>query len=788
MKISEYFQIIKPDYVYLKLTPTNSIRNYNSDKIAKAVHTLFKRVNQRIRKFEGQIFFEAPTKISYFIYIERTKVEFYFIIPKLYLSLFKEKINDTWKAITITKVENIPQFSNDALKYYLTYSKEDALSLSVDKRTNTLLSSNLNVIDVMEEGDKIGIFYNFIPTSQKVWRAEYKNTMKRVNDNHPIDRQKMSLTYGGKMLLLLLLKSLEMISDTITEALGGKVQSNHQNIGIFEMAITQMNKKEVSVATKNKKEKTIVETQILVLSESPNRDRVKNNAISVCEGFKSITEEGGNDLIYKRYKNDKSFARFRKNKYNDLKLLNVRINGVETNKTSVDECQNFLALPGRELLEEHGCIEKIDTFESEVPDELQSGVMCIGTNTFKGKVTKGYLTTDKEYKNLTLVVIGPTRAGKTTLFQNLNKDGLDHNECNVILDFVSECEFSNEISEVIPDNRVLTIQYTDFDSIQGLGYNEVKITPLDDVFTAYNKAKIQTSQLMTLVNSINTDDKSLAPKMERYLESAALVTFISNGAINEVFKVLQDHRSRISYIKQIPENQHDNLEEYVMSLEELDEVDKKTGFIIGTKHYLITSIMDRLSKLKRNSYMEMALKKNCDNNINLVEEIEKAQLIKIQMPDSAFFTQAEKDIVSVYWSTKLWLALQIRKMQIPDRSKHTKVNLWIDEIYQVNNTEGFWTSKLSQMAKFSCKMIISCHHLEQLKIIRTELKSANASYMMISGCDERNFKEMSNLLHPYQLEDLLNLKRWQSLNLIKYEKGYAKFITQLPPELKKRKI
>lgn len=787
MRLSDYFQIIRPEYVYLKLTPTNSIRNYNSDKIAKAVHTLFKKVNQRIRKLEGRIFFEAPSKVSYYIYIENTKVEFYFIIPKLYLSLFKEKIQDTWKAITITQVDTIPIFTQNALKYYLTYSKEDALSLSIDRRTNTLLSSNLNVIDVMEEGDRIGIFYNFIPTNQKIFKAEYKNTLNRVNNNHPVDRQKLSFGYGGKMLLISVLKLLEMLTDTMTEALGGKVQSKHQSMSIFEVAVAQMNKREASAATKAKKDKVVLESQIIVMSESKDNTRKNNNAIATCEGFKSISEEGGNDLIYRKYKDNKSFAIFRKNKYNTVNLLNLRLNGIESNKISVDECQNFLSLPGRELLEEHGCIEKIDTYESEVPEELQQGVMCIGDNTFKGKKTKAYLTTDKEYKNLTLVVIGPTRAGKTTLFQNLNKDALDNHECNIALDFVSECEFSNEISEVIPQNKVLTIKYTDYDSIQGLGYNEIKITPSDDIFTAYNKAKIQTSQLMTLVNSINTDDKSLAPKMERYLESAALITFISNGAINDVFKVLQNHRDRHEYINKIPDNQKENLEEYVMSLEELDELEKKQGFVVGTKHYLITGIMDRLSKLKRNSYMEMALKKNCDNNINLVEEIEKAQLIKIQMPDSAFFTQTEKDIVSTYWSTKIWLALQIRKMQIPDRSKHTKVNLYIDEIYQVNNTEEFWTTKLSQMAKFGCKMIISCHHLEQLKIIRNELKSANASYMMIAGCDEKNFKEMANLLYPYQLEDLLNLKRFQSLNLIKYEQGYAKFITLLPPEIKKRK-
>lgn len=47
--------------------------------------------------------------------------------------------------------------------------------------------------------------------------------------------------------------------------------------------------------------------------------------------------------------------------------------------------------------------------------------MFIGNNTYKGKITKTYLTSDIEYKNLTLTIIGPTRAGKTKLIGNLQK-------------------------------------------------------------------------------------------------------------------------------------------------------------------------------------------------------------------------------------------------------------------------------------------------------------------------------------------------------------------------------
>ncbi len=91
--------------------------------------------------------------------------------------------------------------------------------------------------------------------------------------------------------------------------------------------------------------------------------------------------------------------------------------------------------------------------------------------------------------------------------------------------------------------------------------------------------------------------------------------------------------------------------------------------------------------------------------------------------------------------------------------------------------------KLSQMAKFAAKMIISCHYLGQIKIIRNELKAANSSYILISGCDKDNFAELKEELSPYEVDDVISLKRYHALCLVKYGNGYARFITQLPKPL-----
>lgn len=76
-------------------------------------------------------------------------------------------------------------------------------------------------------------------------------------------------------------------------------------------------------------------------------------------------------------------------------------------------------------------------------------------------------------------------------------------------------------------------------------------------------------------------------------------------------------------------------------------------------------------------------------------------------------------------------------------------------------------------------------YINQLKI-REKLRTANTSYILISGADKTNFFELKEELtsHGFTLEDMMRMQRYHSLNLIKYEKGYAAFVSQLPPPLK----
>ncbi|MGN2371687.1 hypothetical protein ACTFJW_16875 [Clostridium cagae] len=760
IKLSNYFQLINPTYTYIQIVPHRSIRNYNSSNIAKAISHTYKSINKRVHKEQKKIFIETNFKISYIIDIEKNNANFYFLVPVIYKSIILEKISEIWSKATIKEVEDIPTFSVNSTTYSLNYKKDDALSLNVNKTNNEPLNSILNVMDIMQDTDRLRIAYNFMPIRQIGWKERYEEMENKVKNNKPLEKKITSFEYILKAILGTVLTTLDCILEVLQDFTGGNTNKDNESLYKNVMSIIgQQN--DTSKNTKKKKEATIINTQIAVISDSIDKTRQENNALSICQSYNVLSED--NELIYKKVKKTINIEDY------DYKI--------DINMCSSDECQNFIQIPADHLLKDFK-INHIETTETPIPVELLEGTMCIGSNICKGKSSKAYLSTDKDFRNLTLCVIAPTRSGKTTLLKHLVKDSIDNNECSIIFDFCGECEFSNDVSYAIDKKKILNIDCSNFDELQGLGFNEI-FADSNNTFEVYKSAKMQTAQLVNFINSINIDNE-LEPRMNRYLKASSLVVFISNGSIKDVFNVLEDYKIRRQFIDKIQPTQRSNLEEYVLALQELDDWCKtKEPQVVGTKVSYIQGILNRLDVIKSNVYMELMLKKDCSNNINLVQEMQKNQLICLKMKETMFSTDEEKDVYCTYWINKIWGALQQRHSILKEEDR-VKVNLFFDELYQVPCCQTFLKIKLNQIAKKTAKSIISCHSLEQIKYIRPELKSANTSYMLIAGCNKDNYLELKQELEPFELDDLLNLKRYYSLNLIKCNDGYAKFITKLP--------
>ena len=59
IKLSKYIELVKPQYVYVRIIPHKSIRNYNSDNITKTLANTYKSISNRIRHEQRKLFFDT---------------------------------------------------------------------------------------------------------------------------------------------------------------------------------------------------------------------------------------------------------------------------------------------------------------------------------------------------------------------------------------------------------------------------------------------------------------------------------------------------------------------------------------------------------------------------------------------------------------------------------------------------------------------------------------------------------------------------------------------------------
>lgn len=752
MKLSRYFEIVNPKYTTLQITPHSSIRNYNSSNIAKMVTIMYRSMSKSIHKEEKKYFIETKVKCTYAIDIYKTDIKFYFIVPQEYVLLAKEKISSVWDKATVEECVYIPKFTHEHIhKYQLNYTKLDAFSLAVDKKSNNPLNSILNVVDIMQDEDRILIAYNFIPCSQYGWKTKCDKAHEKFKNNIPITKE----ITGWKVGITILFAVADFLDRVFT------IEKKSENIFSDLSKALRDNDKKISEQTKAKKHDTVLDTQIMVIGTGTNSDRTKNQCLTVCNAYTDIEEDNSLDF-------EKVLTK------EPIDLYSYRYDGVRTNKISTNECQNFLQLPARELLQKHR-INHVNVTETVVPEPLQRGYIWAGKHTHKGHTIDTYLSSEKNINNLPLIPMGKMGAGKTTLLGGVANNVIKNTKEGVIvIDYIKKCELSDYIKAHTPKDRLIEIDLSIPEQRQALAFNERDISKCTTIEEIVDEASMLTQETVRLIDSINTEGEPLKPKMRRYLTSACNVVFTQpNQSLKDVIKCLEDEEYRKECIDRLSDGLKQSLEEEIYNLRALDE--KKKDEVVGTKDGKIEGVIDRVNLLKEDSKLKSMFNKSPKNNVNFVDAMNQGKVVLIRMPQ-AKFSRHHRNILTTFFISKIWLACELRgdTQDTPLRN-----HLIVDEVFDAPTSFNVLTDMLVQVRKFQLKLIFSVHYLSQIEPIREALKASGASYMLLQGTDKKNYEELKSELQPYTVEDLLNLKQYNSLNLMTYSKGYATYISDL---------
>lgn len=769
MKLSEYYQVIKPNYKYLKIIPHTSAKNNKSDEIAAYVNQMYKSLKKRVYKENNKLIIESQCKLSYYIYITKDDVSFYFIVPEYYVNIIKSKINTVWSnKVNIEEVEEIPIFEDSCSKCCMAYKNKDGLSLATDKRNNDLLSSNLSVINTMQEGDAVGIIYNMIPLSnrqQKTWFTRYEEDYKAYKENRNIQKVNIDPQQLIKLAFIFILKGLNSFINEIQIALANE-KIEVEALNQVNSIIT--NKKTLSNATIKKKNDTIIKTQIAILSQS-NDEFQQNKLLDITSNSFEIIKED-NELIPKNTKSKFSILDY------DYKI--------DTLECSSRELNNGVSIPGDGLLEEYKKIKRNELNESILPNELKIGYISLGRNKYKNSNEKAYFNSKPSLVNLPIALLGGSRSGKSTFAENISKNIIDAGEGLIILDFIKNCEFADNIRKITPIDRLIVLDLSNPKYYQAFAYNEIEINNSMSTLEKIKCSNRQIVQILHLIDSINSEGIQLTGKMSRYLLSAGKLVFLQAGTgLKDVIRCLQNFKYRNELIENLNDEYGKYLEEDIDNLLELNEYDKKDSEkVIGTKDSKIEGILDRINLLKRDPNMNLMYSLGPETNINFLDAMNQGKVVLIKLPEDEFSDTVSKNVMVTFFITKIWLVTLMRsKINNPIRC-----TVLIDEIFQTPMAQRLVGKQLVQSAKFNLRYIFTLHYLNQLSPdVKEALKNANSSYCLIAGCDKKAFKELEEEfnVNGYELNDLLKLKEYHSLNLIKTSNSYSSFITKLPPPI-----
>lgn len=786
IKLSDYFELKKVDthdLSYYKIIPHQNTRNYKSIEMAKVINRCYKDLNSRIKKIEDDFLctyeIDEQTKVAYYIHISKKGgVEFYLIVPTVYANMFMEKVSLSWSKVEVKKVKDIPRFSDECTKMSMQYTRDDALSLNViDKKSCELLESQLNVINMMQDDERLGIYYNFNYKSsylQKGFKTKYNEAMDKIRTGKSVDKVKNTKSIG-KIALMILMMTGDEIMNGITEILGG---SKKQSSDLTEMkkSLGIIQKKDLSKYTKEKGQLEVISTQILLMSESRNKENEVLNIDSLAQSFNTL--DGDNKL------RSKTIGIKRKIDLDSCKLP------IPSNDMSVEEVGGLITQPGKDIIKKYD-IKANSINEEKIPKTCKKGYIRTGTT---GKKEEAYLNPNPD-QDTGLAITGKQGSGKTEELKNyaydcINRvyDAMENGDSIVVMDYIGNNDLASTIQQIVPPHLLVLKDLSKVECMESIAYPEKYYKDNMDTMDKLDVISEKTQLMVQLLNSFSYG-QDLTSQMRRFFVSACNVTYSVNqyASFSDIIDCLELYNTRMEFISMIPSEFKGFCESHVQNLLKLNDKHSK-GDLKGedngeTCESKIDRIIDRVSVMRESPRLEYMLSKDPKDNINFEACFNEGKVILIKMRQDKFGTEHIRNMLSMFFTTRIWEAC-VNRYSKSDGEELRRVHLIIDEPHQVRKVSEYLSPLLPQMRKFRLKPVFATQSLVQLEHILDDMKSAGFSYMLLAGSDKVNFKLLSEELNPYEVEDLLSLERFHSLNLVPDDKGVLKpFITRLPPKL-----
>ncbi|MFT9495877.1 hypothetical protein [Anaerosolibacter sp.] len=777
------FELMDEEMITLKITPDYNVSNTDNDAISKAIASTYETPMDRLNILRSQ--YKKIRQTHFDIVLAPKEAAFYMTISKEFADLIESKMETVWKGCAIQRVErsDLGNFDIDKTEVCeLVLRDYNFKSISTSKGDLYPLTNMLGITRDLLEGERIRIHIAMQPMKRRDWIAVAKDEYKQFEKGKVVDKQITDAQKAG----MIFWQGLEMAANLYIEF---KMLFFECILGLFmpeekkekhEIAITINSLEEIkennmlkglSNETTYKMTSEAINVKMNIISQSDSKERRKINMISVANSYKDL--QGDNEVVVRNLSE-------KKQKKELARIENFRITP-KKNVFSDREVSKLIQLPQKTLQEEYK-LDRIDTREVDIVEELLQGGIRAGVAELKGKDIDVFHPRDKNSQGRTWIIASGQGGGKTTLGKNIMYDSYKMGNANIVLEYLQNCQICRDLQKVIPAEDLVVINADDMDNLAALAYPEAsqRITDEADKWEKLKVANMLAHQVKYLIDTVS-DEKSgeLTNRMTRFLNSAAMAVFIHpSTTVNDVFGCLRDHNKRQGWVNLARKSGlFEKDDEIFYDLEELDKKDK--GRTIGTRDDLIAGILNRIAALTMDVTIKEMLRKPISYEHDFIKYIEEGKTILIKIPEKDNLKNPSvRDTISTYWFTRIWLCLQMR-----EQGSHNRMcKILFDEIENTPTLTEFISHHVHEFRRHQLGAIFTVHYMEQFKKLLTPIMNVGMSIQFLAGAGEQVYKNFLNLMQPFTLEDGLNLKQFQALNIINYGNQYSRFIAWLPPK------
>lgn len=714
--------------ITLQITPDSRLDNKNVNELAKSLC----QYTSPLERWNGRGFDTAPF-LSFETVVAPNETKFYVTVPAAQADIAKKAIETTWRKAAVEIASSEPFVKSPRLTSTVSYERHYMFSLRVDRRTLGALTSTLESVRFMNEGECVYIQTLATPAHHDwfVGASEAYEKFKRGEMPAKMQLDKKSL---NKSVVKTLAKAAYGTASVMSEFITGE-ELEPINLDGSERAMI-LRDGSLSTATLTKPRHDAYEVQIRLAVVADTNARANAIMRMVATSFREF--DGDNMLKASVSNVERTFRNMVRRKMSSIGAKDF---------FSVEELSRLHLLPTNELQDTYK-IPNIAQLETEVPALFTKSGMYFGDITYKKQSKQVYFPTNNhDLLCLPRVVIGGMGSGKTRGYASNFIVQAVRNGFGALAIDPAKGEIYEEVSAVLQDDELIRIKLGEIPI--ALDWREVAHSP---------KAKNRLAN--TILGFFSGSDLEAGGQTSRYLRAA--VMGMQTGRLSEIIEIFENEDYRDQCIAKMKAGIH-----------------KTTLINFGNQTenrqwQIFSPILNRLDAILGDEYLSECM--DAEEGVDMVELMSQKKAVIIDVPKSELGPEAVDLIINLL-TTKIDLAMTLREKQHP-------FFVLLDEPHQFLRSARTWKSAAVESRKWRVGYVWLFHSWEQIPRDLAEIVKAAGPHYTIYNSSKKTFSDLAEEIAPFTVDDGIKLKRFTAINVLRAGDGVQKpFITTMsaPP-------